>query len=221
MSIEPEKMWNDQKIVNQYLKEIRPYKLVNKAEERVLLARIKKGDLTARNALICANLRFVVSVAVGYQHLGLGMPELINEGNLGLIEAAQRFDLESTVRFLSYAVWWVRQSIVRAIYEKGRLVRVSAEREAKLKKLNNLLDRHLQDNDGLVNHKQLGRQIKTNAADVASILTLNRRVASLSDPVDEEEGRTLIDVLPNQNAVDPEADLTQEYLRNSIDQVLG
>ena len=130
-SMEP---WEGASLYYQYIKDISRYPLLTRKEEVELLKRVKEGDQRAMNRLVCSNLKFVINVAFMYKNQGFSLPELINEGNLGLIEAAKRFDITRELKFISYAVWWIRQAITRAIAERARLVRISAEKELILRR---------------------------------------------------------------------------------------
>ena len=214
------RFWDSQKIVNQYLKEIRKYPVPNRERERELLLRIQEGDKAARNELVCANLRFVVSVALNYQHQGLPLPELINEGNLGLIEGAKKYSLTSKVRFISYAVWWIRQSIVRALFEKSRLIRVSAEKEAKLKKMNRIMDRHIQDHNGRIENRDLARKLHTDVEDVEMIRGMEQEMVRLTENLRDAEDRTFLEIIPDTEAESPASNLLKESLRGSLNEML-
>jgi RNA polymerase primary sigma factor len=186
-----------------------------------MLLRIQGGDKAAMQDLVCANLRFVVSVALNYQHQGIPLPELINEGNLGLIEGARRYSLTSKVRFISYAVWWIRQSIVRAMFEKARLIRVSAEKEAKLKKMNRLLDRHIQDHHGHVERRDLARTLHTDIDDVDRIMAMDQDFVRLSDTLRDSEDRTFLEIIPDAGAEGPSDNLIRESLKGSLNEMLS
>ena len=119
--------WDGATLYYQYIKDISKYPLLTRAEENEVLLRIQAGDQRAIHKLVCGNLKFVINVAFMYKNQGFSLPELINEGNIGLIEAAKRFDVNRKLKFISYAVWWIRQAITRAIAERARMVRISAE----------------------------------------------------------------------------------------------
>ena len=136
MSLKSTKEWNDRDIYFQYLKDISKYPLLTREQEKILLKRVSEGDRLALDLLVKTNLKFVVNIANLYKGQGLEVNELINEGNMGLIEAARRFDPNQKIKFISYAVWWIRQNITRAISEKARMVRISAEKELVLRRFN-------------------------------------------------------------------------------------
>jgi len=138
MSSPMKENWDGAALYNMYIKDIQRYPLMTRAEERAVLDKLAKGDDRAKQKLILSNLRFVVNVAFLYRNQGLALPELINEGNIGLVEAANRFDTSRDLKFISYAVWWIRQSITRAIAEKARTVRISAEKELVLRRFSKM-----------------------------------------------------------------------------------
>jgi RNA polymerase primary sigma factor len=210
----------DQDFVNQYLKEIRDYPMLNRSEERVLLKSFKfTGDKTALNKLITSNLRFVVSVSVKYQNQGLAMPELINEGNLGLIEGIKRFNLSNPVKFISYAVWWIRQSIIKALYEKSRLVRVSAEKESKLKKVNRLAELSLQE-FGHIDHSFVARKSHSKTYEVEQILSLSNNRVSMDEQINEEGDANIYDLMPDENTESPEDFLDKDGVKQSVAEMM-
>lgn len=206
----------DQDFVNQYLKEIRPYPVLNAKQERELLEEYKRtGSKVAFQKLITSNLRFVVSVSVKYQNQGLAMPELINEGNLGLIEAVKRFSLANNVKFISYAVWWIRQSIIKALYEKSRLVRVSAEKESKLRRVNRMTELSLQE-FGLIDYDYVARRSESKQYEVAQILSLSNNRVSLDEPFGEENDSSIYDLISDEHTEAPDAFLSGASTRQSI-----
>jgi RNA polymerase primary sigma factor len=194
----------DQDFVNQYLKEIRGYPMLTQKEERELLKAYKANTSKfALNKLITSNLRFVVSVSVKYQNQGLAMPELINEGNLGLIEAIKRFDLKNPVKFISYAVWWIRQSIIKALYEKSRLVRVSAEKESKLKRVNRLAELSLQE-FGYIDYNFVARKSESKNYEVQQILSLSNNRVSMEEPLGEDGDSKILDLMADTTTESPD-----------------
>ena len=206
----------DQDFVNQYLKEIRPYPVLDFKQERELLEEYKRtGSKVAFQKLITSNLRFVVSVSVKYQNQGLAMPELINEGNLGLIEAVKRFSLANNVKFISYAVWWIRQSIIKALYEKSRLVRVSAEKESKLRRVNRMTELSLQE-FGLIDYDYVARRSESKQYEVAQILSLSNNRVSLDEPFGEENDSSIYDLISDEHTEAPDAFLSGASTRQSI-----
>jgi RNA polymerase primary sigma factor len=213
--------WNDQRLVNQYLKEIKDFPLLSREEEKEILKRAKLGDKDAIQRIICSNLRFVVSVSINYQNQGLSMPELINEGNLGLIEAIQKYKPAYDVKFISYAVWWIRQSIIKALYEKVRTVRISAEKEVKLKKLRKLIEEENQKGNHFIDTKLLAKKLKSKQSDVEEMLTLERNSNSLDAVVEPRTDKRLIDVLADTTIESPDNNIMMDSLKKEIESMLN
>ncbi|NLB63085.1 MAG: RNA polymerase sigma factor RpoD/SigA [Fibrobacter sp.] len=214
--------WNENTIYYHYLNEIAAYPLLSRDEERALLSQVTKGNEAALNRLVRSNLRFVINVANMYKNQGLSLGELINEGNLGLIEAAHRFDPTRNIKFISYAVWWIRQSITRAISEKARIVRISAEKELVLRRLNRASGRlkqvvggtYVPDTDYLEGvSKYKGKQIE-------EVLQMGHRSTSLDAPLTDDTEGTLIDVLPSEGDT-PEEALIKTDTQSTIEQMVS
>jgi len=193
------KEWDNRAIYFQYLNDVSKYPLLTRTEEKELLRRIALGDKRALDKLVTANLKFVVNIANLYKGQGLDVNELINEGNLGLIEAARRFDANQKIKFISYAVWWIRQSITRAISEKARLVRISAEKELVLRRFNRLGGRTKQVVGGgqVIDADSLVGCSRYNADEIEKILQMGNRSVSLDTPVGEDGDSNMIDVIPS------------------------
>ncbi|HSQ42496.1 MAG TPA: RNA polymerase sigma factor RpoD/SigA [Fibrobacteraceae bacterium] len=193
--------WNERAIYFQYLNEVARYPLLSLAEERALIRKASEGHRGAMDRLVRANLRFVVNIANMYKGQGLSIGELINEGNLGLMEAARRFDADQKIKFISYAVWWIRQSITRAISEKARMVRISAEKELVLRKLNRTPSRMKQVVGGtyVVDTDSLEGVTRYNAEQIEKILQMGVRTVSLDAPVGEDGDSTLLEVIPSNH----------------------
>ncbi len=193
------KEWDNRAIYFQYLNDVAKYPLLTRPEEKELLARIAQGDKKALDRLVVANLKFVVNIANLYKGQGLDINELINEGNLGLIEAAHRFDANQKIKFISYAVWWIRQSITRAISEKARLVRISAEKELVLRRFNRLGGRTKQVVGGsqVIDPDSLEGCSRYKADEIEKILQMGNRSVSLDTPVGEDGDSTMVDVIPS------------------------
>ena len=181
----------------QYLNDISKYPLLTREQETLLLAKIRQGSREAMDMLVKANLRFVVNIANLYKGQGLDVNELINEGNMGLIEAARRFDANQKIKFISYAVWWVRQNITRAIAERGRLVRISAEKELVLRRFAKKGGQMHQVVGGglMLDPKSLEGVSKYKANDIEKILMMGNKTASLDTPVGEDGEMTLGDTI--------------------------
>ena len=188
----------DQKdIYMQYLNDISRYPLLTREQETVLLQKSAEGNKAALDMLVNSNLRFVVNIANLYKGRGLDIMELINEGNMGLIEAARRFDRSLKIKFISYAVWWIRQNITRAISEKGRMIRISAEKELMLRRFN----RHAKDVQQVIggtftiNTQSLEGLSKYKASEIEKILMMGNSTSSLDTPVNEDGDATLGDTI--------------------------
>lgn len=192
---------DERDIFYQYLNDISQYPLLTKEQEKIVLEKIQQGSRAAMDLLVKSNLRFVVNIAQLYKGQGLDINELINEGNMGLIEAARRFDANQKIKFISYAVWWVRQNMTRAIAEKGRMVRISAEKELMLRRFS----RHAKESRQLIggtvtiDPKSLEGLSKYKAEEIEKILLMGSHTASLDAPVGEDGDMTLGDTLSSEN----------------------
>ncbi len=186
--------------LEKYLQEIGKVELVAPEEEVQLTEKIKQGDQQALDRLIKANLRFVVSVAKQYQNQGLTLPDLINEGNFGLIKAAQRFDETRGFKFISYAVWWIRQSILQALAEQSRIVRLPLNKVGLTNRISKAFQMLEQEFEREPTAEELGNYLEISTEDVASTLLMGIRHVSVDSPLSDGEENTLIDVLINVNA---------------------
>jgi len=211
----------DQDFVNQYLKEIRDFPQLDKPGERVLLNEYRNtGSKKALDTLTTSNLRFVVSVAIKYQYQGLSMPELINEGNLGLIEGIKRFNPDNySVKFISYAVWWIRQSIIKALYEKSRLVRVSAEKESKIKKVNRMVEDSLQE-FGVIDCAFVAKKTGSKFHEVEQILSLSRNRISMDMQIDSENASDLHDLIEDEHTETPDQFLDTQGIYQMVSEMV-
>jgi RNA polymerase primary sigma factor len=214
--------WDELNIYQQYLKEVSRHPLLTRPEEKALLSLISKGNKKAMDRLVVSNLRFVINVAFMYKNQGLTVNELINEGNIGLMESARRFDPTKEIKFISYAVWWIRQGITRAIAEKGRLIRISAEKELSLRQLNRASGKLTQTIGGefIVDTDSLEGATKYSGHKIADVLKMGKRHLSFDAPVNSEgEGGNLLDitasdsVLPNQET---ETTSSKKHIKKSI-----
>jgi RNA polymerase primary sigma factor len=196
--------------VEKYLQEIGRVELITAEEEVELAKRIKKGDHAALEKLVNANLRFVVSVAKQYQNQGLTLNDLINEGNVGLVKAAQKFDETRGFKFISYAVWWIRQSIMQALAEQSRLVRLPLNKVGSLSKIRKALVQLEQEYDREPSIEELATYLNIDPREVEQTLKLSSRHTSLDAPLIEGESSNLADVLQNDNA--ERADSHLEYM---------
>jgi len=186
--------------LEKYLQEIGKVELIAPEEEVQLTEKIKQGDQQALDRLIKANLRFVVSVAKQYQNQGLTLPDLINEGNFGLIKAAQRFDETRGFKFISYAVWWIRQSILQALAEQSRIVRLPLNKVGLTNRISKAFQMLEQEFEREPTAEELGNYLEIPTEDVASTLLMGIRHVSVDSPLSDGEENTLIDVLINVNA---------------------
>ncbi len=197
--------------LEKYLQEIGKVELITPEEEVKLAERIKQGDQRALDRLTKANLRFVVSVAKQYQNQGLSLPDLINEGNLGLIKAAQRFDETRGFKFISYAVWWIRQSILQALAEQSRIVRLPLNKVGLTNRINKAFSQLEQEYEREPSTEEIAEALEIEIEEVASTLGVASRHVSMDSPMSDGEENTLMDVLenPNADATDGELDHNQ------------
>jgi RNA polymerase primary sigma factor len=207
--------------LEKYLQEIGKVELITPEEEVKLATLIKQGDQRALDRLTKANLRFVVSVAKQYQNQGLSLPDLINEGNVGLIKAAQRFDETRGFKFISYAVWWIRQSILQALAEQSRIVRLPLNKVGltnRIQKAYSLLEQQYEREPSA---EELAELLDMDIEEVSATLGINARHVSMDSPLSEGEENTLIDVLENPNAEKTDGILVHnESLKTEIDRSL-
>lgn len=206
--------------LDKYLQEIGREDLVSIEEEIELAQRIRKGDRKALERLTKANLRFVVSVAKQYQNQGLSLPDLINEGNLGLIKAAEKFDETRGFKFISYAVWWIRQSILQAIAEQSRIVRLPLNQVGSVNKINRLLNKFEQENERRPSVEELSSQIDLPEEKIDDALKAPSRHISVDAPFVEGEDNSLLDVLINDDAPTTDRSLVLESLHTEIKSAL-
>src|SRR6202522_716375 len=190
----------DSQAVEKYLQEISKISMITPEEETILAQKIKMGDQRALDKLVKANLRFVVSVAKQYQNQGLSLPDLINEGNLGLIKAAQRFDETRGFKFISYAVWWIRQSILQALAEQSRIVRLPLNKVGLTNRIQKAYSQLEQEFEREPSAEELAEVLELDIDEVSSSLGIAARHVSMDTPLSEGEDNTLIDVLENPNA---------------------
>ncbi len=207
--------------LDKYLQEIAKEELLTPEQEVELARRIKEGDEEALERLVKANLRFVVSVAKQYQNQGLSLQDLINEGNLGLIKAAQRFDETRGFKFISYAVWWIRQSILQALAENARLIRLPLNRVGTMNKISKVYAELEQNFEREPTAKEIAEALEgLSEKDVKSAMRYFGRHLSVNAPLQEGEDGTLLDLLPNENTPRPDERLIQENLKEEIEALL-
>ncbi len=206
--------------LDKYLQEIGREELLSVDEEVELAQRIRKGDRKALERLTRANLRFVVSVAKQYQNQGLSLPDLINEGNLGLIRAAEKFDETRGFKFISYAVWWIRQSILQAIAEQSRIVRLPLNQVGSVNKINKVQNQFEQENERRASVDEIAERVDMPVDKIAAAMKINGRHVSMDAPIKEGEEGSLIDVMSNADAPEPDIMLEMESLRDEIKRAL-
>jgi len=207
--------------LSRYLEEIGDFEPLNPNREVELAIRIKQDDHTALEELVKANLRFVVSVAKDYQGQGLPLTDLINEGNLGLIKAAGRFDETRGFKFISYAVWWIRQSILQALAEHSRIVRLPLNRVGTISKITKTAEKLEAEIERSPNEKEIGRQLNMTSDEVIDAMRISRRHQSLNAPFRDGDKNSLIDIIKDDNQIAPDAplmtDSLKDEIRNSLD----
>jgi RNA polymerase primary sigma factor len=208
--------------LEKYLQEIGKVELITPEEEVKLAIRIKQGDMKALDRLTKANLRFVVSVAKQYQNQGLSLPDLINEGNLGLIKAAQRFDETRGFKFISYAVWWIRQSILQALAEQSRIVRLPLNKVGLTNRINKAYQQLEQEFEREPSAEELADLLELDTEEVAATLGMSARHVSMDSPISEGEDSTLVDVMMNPNAESADEDIAnRQSLKLEIERSLN
>ena len=211
----------DSASLDKYLQEIGREGLLTVDEEVELTQRIKKGDRRALDKLVRANLRFVVSVAKQYQNQGLSLPDLINEGNVGLIKAAEKFDETRGFKFISYAVWWIRQSILQALAEQSRIVRLPLNQVGSMNKINKAYQRFEQENERKPSAEELAEMLDIPVDKIAETLKMSGRHVSVDAPFVEGEDNRLIDVMVNEDSPNADRGLINESLSTEIDRALS
>ncbi len=207
--------------LDKYLHEIGKVQLITAEEEVNLAKRIKQGDQSALEQLINANLRFVVSVAKQYQNQGLSLPDLINEGNLGLIKAAQRFDETRGFKFISYAVWWIRQSILQALAEQARIVRLPLNKIGSINKVNNAFAKLEQKFQREPTSEEIATILDIAPKEVKEAMKISPRHVSMDAPLKTDEDNNLYDVILSTDATSPDAHLLDDSLRREIERSLS
>jgi RNA polymerase primary sigma factor len=207
--------------LDKYLQEIGKEELITVEEEVELAQRIKKGDRDALEKLTRANLRFVVSVAKQYQNQGLSLPDLINEGNLGLIKAAEKFDETRGFKFISYAVWWIRQSILQALAEQSRIVRLPLNQVGSLNKINKAFSKFEQEFERQPSPEELAEVLDLPKEKVSDTLRVSGRHVSVDAPFVDGEDNSLLDVLPNNDSPNADKSLLNESLTREIERSLA
>ncbi len=206
--------------LEKYLQEIGKEEMISAEEEVELAQRIKHGDQKALERLTKANLRFVVSVAKQYQNQGLSLPDLINEGNLGLLKAAERFDETRGFKFISYAVWWIRQSILQAISEQSRIVRLPLNQVGSVNKITREINRFEQENERRPSLEEIAEKIDLPEEKIDEAMNINGHHVSVDAPFVDGEDNSLLDVMPNENSPMADTTLVEESLKAEIQEAL-
>jgi RNA polymerase primary sigma factor len=207
--------------LDKYLQDIGKEELITPEEEVQLAQKIKLGDQRALEKLCKANLRFVVSVAKQYQNQGLSLPDLINEGNLGLIKAARRFDETRGFKFISYAVWWIRQSILQALAEQARIIRLPLNQVGSLSKMNKASSRLEQKYERLPSADELAEELEMPERKVQETLKMSTRTISVDAPLDQDEDLKFLDVFVSEDSPGTDEPLIQESLASEIQRSLS
>ncbi len=208
--------------LDMYLQDIGRVELISAQDEVELAKRIRSGDQRALDKLVKANLRFVVSVSKQYQNQGLSLPDLINEGNLGLIKAAQRFDETRGFKFISYAVWWIRQSILQALAEQSRIVRLPLNKIGAINKINKTASRLEQELEREPSYQEISEAIEMMPEEISDTMRNNNRHLSMDAPLSaNDDGGTMYDLLSNEASQNPDKGLMGESLQMEIYRALG
>jgi RNA polymerase primary sigma factor len=207
--------------LDKYLQEIGKVELISPEEEVVLAKKIRSGDIEALKKLVNANLRFVVSVAKQYQNQGISLPDLINEGNLGLMKAAQRFDETRGFKFISYAVWWIRQAILQALAEQSRIVRLPVNKIGSINKINRAFARLEQVYEREPSSQEIAEMLEMIAEDVKDAIKTNGRTVSMDAPISAEEENNMYDLLQSTDTPSPDKNLINESLAYEIERTLN
>jgi len=211
----------DEGSLDQYLREISQYPLITREEEVSLAQQIKQGDESCLNKLVRSNLRFVVSVAKKYQNQGVSLADLINEGNLGLIRAAHKFDETKGIKFISYAVWWIRQAILQALAEQSRIVRVPLNRAGTLHRIGKRSSALQQELGRDPTVEEIAEGMDISQEEVAKTLSISQSHLSLDAPLTPGEDNKLIDYLPDTQNAGPDQETFERALTDSIEEVLS
>ena len=211
----------DESSLDQYLKEISAYPLLKREDEIELAQRIRQGDEEALDKLVRSNLRFVVSVAKKYQNQGVALGDLINEGNLGLIRAAHKFDETKGIKFISYAVWWIRQAILQALAEQSRIVRVPLNRAGALHRIGKRSSTMYQELGREPTVDEIADELDISQEEVERTLAISQTHLSLDAPLTPGEDNRLLDYLPDQFSAGPDDETYERALCNTIDEALN
>ncbi len=207
--------------LDQYLRDISIYPLITREEEVSLAQRIREGDPEALDKLVRSNLRFVVSVAKKYQNQGVALSDLINEGNLGLIRAAHKFDETKGIKFISYAVWWIRQAILQALAEQSRIVRVPLNRAGTLHRIGKRATALLQELGREATHAEIAQEMEITEEEVAKTMSISQGHLSLDAPMSPGEDNRLLDYIPDTESASPDEQTFDKALTESVHEALA
>jgi len=206
---------------NVYLKEISKFKPLKREEEHDLIIRVKKGDKAAMKKLIEANLRFVVSVASNYRNQGMPLADLVNEGNIGLIRAAKRFDETKNYKFISYAVWWIRQAILQSMSEQSRIMKLPLNRVSTIHNIGKVVSKLEQKFKRFPTCEEIARYLRIDESDVREAFAIGSGHSSLDSPFDNEDDGTLLDLIANEQTPSPDEKIDGYFLSNEINDLLS
>jgi RNA polymerase primary sigma factor len=211
----------DNEVLSVYLKEINEIPLLTRSEEEHYAKLAATGDIAAKEKLIKSNLRFVVNVARKYQNLGLPLADLINEGNIGLMKAVERFDVSKGFHFVSYAVWWIRQAILKAVYEKSRMIRLPLNKVYELMQIEKLRNRSSGERNDKAEIEQIAKELRLGEDHVQSLINISQNPVSLDKPVyDEGDSASVSDFVENQDYQPPEEVVITQSLKSEINTIL-
>lgn len=203
-----------------YFKDVSKLSMITPEEEIKLAKKIQKGDINAENQLVKANLRFVISVAKQYQNKGLDLVDLIQEGNLGLIKSAKLYDPNKGYKFISYAVWWIRQSIMKAISDQCRTVRVPMNHITNMSKINKISEKFEQENGRVPSKEELENLTEIDSKRIDLSYTSTYRSISLETPLRDDNANCLLDIIPNENAINTDCNLIKSDLQREVDRII-
>lgn len=212
---------HDEGSLDQYLRDISVYPLISREEEVRLAQRIREDDQEALDTLVRSNLRFVVSVAKKYQNQGVSLSDLINEGNLGLIRAAHKFDETKGIKFISYAVWWIRQAILQALAEQSRIVRVPLNRAGALHRIGKRANALLQELGREATHAEIAEGMEITEEEVAKTMSISQTHLSLDAPMSPGEDNRLLDYIPDTQSATPDEETIEKALTESVHEALA
>lgn len=207
--------------LNLYFRDVSKLSMISPEEEITLTKEIKEGDTEAMQKLVSANLRFVISVAKQYQNKGLSLVDLIQEGNIGLIEAARKFDETKGFRFISYAVWWIRQSIMKAISDQCRTIRVPMNQIVNVSKINKVTEQFEQENGRLPSAEEISKSTNIDVDKISLTLSSISKAVSLDSPLKDEEVSCLLDIIPDNNSSPTDVEATKDDLSECIGRILS